>query len=47
MSINNQSIFQEYVTPEEVNALALTYYDGKIILVHKADDVAAAVDSYW
>lgn len=44
MSINSQPIFQEYVTPEEVNALPLTYYNGKIVLVNKADSVQAAVD---
>ena len=43
MSINNKPIFQEYVSPEEVNALPLTYYEGKIILIHEGDKVAAAV----
>jgi ribonuclease D len=44
MSTNNQSIFQEYVTPEEVNALPLTYYEGKIVLVDKAEQVQEAVE---
>ena len=44
MAINNKSVFQEYVTPEEVNALPLTYYEGKIVLIHEADKVAAAMD---
>ena len=43
MSTNNQPIFQEYVTPEEVNALPLTYYEGEIVLVDEADKVHAAV----
>jgi len=44
MPTNNQPVFQEYVTPEEVNALPLTYYEGKIILVREADRVAKAVE---
>ena len=44
MTINNQPVFQEYVTPEEVNALPLTYYEGKIILIHEADKIEAAVE---
>jgi ribonuclease D len=44
MPTNNQPIFQEYVTPEEVNALPLTYYEGKIILIHETDKVLAAVE---
>ena len=31
--INNQQIFQTYVTPEEVNELPLTSYGGKIVVV--------------
>jgi ribonuclease D len=44
MATNNQPAFQEYVTPEEVNALPLTYYEGKIVLVHDAEKVVAAVE---
>jgi ribonuclease D len=44
MATNNQPVFQEYVTPEEVNALPLTYYTGKIVLIHEADKVAAAIE---
>ena len=44
MEANNQPVFQEYVTPEEVNALPLTYYEGKIVLIHKTEEVSAAVD---
>ena len=44
MPINNKPVFQEYVSPEEVNALPLTYYEGKIILIHKKEQVAAAVE---
>lgn len=44
MSINNKPVFQEYVTPEEVNALPLTYYEGKIVLIDKKEQVAAAVE---
>ena len=43
MSTNKQPIFQEYVTPEEVNALPLTYYEGEIVLVDEAAKVQAAV----
>lgn len=44
MATNNQPVFQEYVTPEEVNALPLTYYEGKIVLIHKTEEVSRAVD---
>ncbi len=44
MATNNQSVFQEYVTPEEVNALPLTYYDGKIVLIQSPDKIEQAVD---
>ncbi|RLD21890.1 MAG: 3'-5' exonuclease domain-containing protein 2 [Bacteroidetes bacterium] len=44
MGVNNKPVFQEYVTPEEVNALPLTYYEGKIVLIHKKDQVSAAID---
>ena len=44
MAVNNNPIFQEYVSPEEVNALPLTYYNGKIILITKASDVLTAVE---
>lgn len=44
MSINNTPIFQDYVTPEEVNALPLKYYEGKIILIHETDKVLAAIE---
>ena len=44
MPQNNQPIFQEYVTPEEVNSLPLTYYEGKIILIQDADKINEAVE---
>ena len=44
MATNNQPVFQEYVTPEEVNALPLTYYEGKIVLIQSADNVEEAVE---
>lgn len=40
----NNSIYQTYVTPEEVNELPLTYYGGKIVLITKKEDVKAAVE---
>ena len=43
MEINRQ-IFQEYVSPEEVNDLPLTYYEGKIVLINDERKVPAAVD---
>lgn len=43
MTINNQNIFQEYVTPEEVNALPLTYYEGEIVLITDKNTVKQAV----
>ncbi|MEN8249626.1 MAG: 3'-5' exonuclease [Bacteroidota bacterium] len=44
MALNEQQIFQEYVTPEEVNSLPLTYYEGEIILIRDVDKVAKAVE---
>ena len=44
MPIKSNPLFQEYVTPEEVNSLPLSYYNGKIVLVDQADQVADAVD---
>jgi ribonuclease D len=44
MAINNDPVFQEYVSPEEVNALPLTYYQGKIVLLRDAGKVEEAVD---
>ena len=44
MEINNQPVFQEYVTPEEVNALPLAYYDGKIVLISESGKIAEAVE---
>ena len=44
MATNDQPVFQEYVTPEEVNALPLTYYEGKIVLIQTADKVEEAVE---
>ena len=44
MPQNNQPIFQEYVSPEEVNDLPLTYYEGKIVLIQDADKVNQAVE---
>jgi ribonuclease D len=44
MPHNNQSIFQEYVTPEEVNDLPLTYYDGKIVLISEKEKIEEAVE---
>ncbi len=43
MATNNQPVFQEYVSPEEVNSLPLTYYEGKIVVVSEKAKVAAAV----
>ena len=44
MPINNKPIFQEYVSPEEVNDLPLTAYEGKIILIQEADKIKEAVE---
>ena len=44
MATNNQPIFQEYVTPEEVNALPLTYYEGEIVLIDEPEKVNEAVE---
>jgi ribonuclease D len=44
MSNNNTSLFQEYVSPEEVNALPLTYYEGKIVVVNDAAKIPEAVE---
>ena len=44
MAINNHPAFQEYVTPEEVNALPLTYYEGKTVLINGEDKIVDAVD---
>jgi len=43
MPIKSKPLFQEYVTPEEVNSLPLSYYEGKIVLINQADRVADAV----
>ena len=43
MALNNQQIFQEYVSPEEVNALPLTYYEGKTILINAAEKIPDAI----
>ncbi|RLD23005.1 MAG: 3'-5' exonuclease domain-containing protein 2 [Bacteroidetes bacterium] len=43
MPQNNQPIFQEYVSPEEVNNLPLTYYEGKIVLIQDRDKINEAV----
>lgn len=44
MPQNNQPVFQEYVTPEEVNNLPLTYYEGKIVLIQDQDKIKEAVE---
>jgi ribonuclease D len=44
MPNNNTSLFQEYVSPEEVNALPLTYYEGKIVVVNDAAKIPEAVE---
>jgi ribonuclease D len=44
MTKNKTSDFQESVTPEEVNALPLSYYEGKIVLIKDPEKVAAAVE---
>ncbi len=44
MPNNNTSLFQEYVSPEEVNALPLTYYEGKIVVINDAAKIPEAVD---
>ena len=44
MPQNNQPVFQEYVTPEEVNSLPLTYYEGKIVLIQDPDKIIEAVE---
>ena len=41
---SHKSIFQTYVTPEEVNALPLTAYQGKIVLVTDPQKIPAAVE---
>ena len=43
MAVNNYNIFQEYVTPEEVNSLPLTYFEGDIVVITEVDKVSAAV----
>lgn len=43
MEPNNNSIFQDYVTPEEVNALPLRYYEGKIVVINDPDKIPGAV----
>lgn len=42
--INNQQIFQTYVTPEQVNDLPLTSYGGKIVVVTDPRKVPEAID---
>ena len=42
--LKNNSVFQTYVTPEEVNALPLTSYEGKIVLVTDAKKVPEAME---
>jgi len=42
--INNQQIFQTYVTPEEVNELPLTSYGGKIVVVTDPRKIPEAVN---
>lgn len=37
-------MFQHYITPEEVNALPLTQYNGRICLINANDRVEQAVD---
>lgn len=44
MPIKSNPLFQEYVTPEEVNSLPLSYFEGKIVLINQADRVKEAVD---
>lgn len=44
MQVNNNSTFQDYVTPEEVNALPLIYYEGKTVLINDEGKIAQAVD---
>jgi ribonuclease D len=44
MTINNKPIFQEYVTPEEVNAFPLTYYEGKVVVINDADKIPPAIN---
>ena len=39
----NNNIYPEYVSPDEVNALPLTSFEGKIVLVTDPDKVAQAV----
>jgi ribonuclease D len=41
---NNKEIFQTYVTPEEVNALPLTSWEGDIVVVSDPKKVAEAVE---
>lgn len=43
MAVNNQPVFQEYVTPEEVNDLPLTYYEGKIVTINDSKKIKEAV----
>jgi ribonuclease D len=44
MTINNKPVFQEYVTPEEVNDFPLTYYEGKVIVINNADKIPQAIN---
>jgi len=41
--LNNKPVFQEYVTPEEVNALPLQYYEGKTVVINDAEKIPDAV----
>lgn len=43
MALNNHPVFQEYVTPEEVNNLPLTYYEGKVVVINQVDKIPEAV----
>ncbi len=43
MPLPNQPLFQEYVSPEEVNSLPLRHYEGKIVVINDAAKVAGAV----
>lgn len=43
MAVNNYNVFQEYVTPEEVNNLPLTYFEGQIVIVTEENKVESAV----
>ena len=43
MQPEQQPLFPEYISPEEVNALPLAHFEGKIVVITQPQHVAAAV----